>query len=78
MRVLGLIDSYRQRSTVGGFTWTRGNKYSRLDYVIVSDNLAPTIGDVRVDWAFDKSDHAAVKVKIALPMSPPVGLVWLG
>ena len=67
LAVLDMFDVFRQLHKLGGYTWSRGNKYSRLDYVIVTTDLAKHCHEAKVDWTFDRSDHAAVKVKLRLP-----------
>jgi exonuclease III len=59
-----LIDTYREKNKELGFTWNRGDCYSRLDYIYVSIILKSRIVSSEVDWAFDKSDHAAVCTKV--------------
>jgi exonuclease III len=61
-----LVDSYRVCERVGGFTWKRGNCYSRLDYILISDELQEKIVKVGLDWCLEKSDHAAVLCNIKL------------
>jgi exonuclease III len=58
----GLKDGYRIMHSTGGYTWKRGNCYSRLDYLFISEGLAKNISYVDTDWAFGKTDHAAVKM----------------
>jgi exonuclease III len=56
-----LFDTYRnQHKEEGGFTWSRGSCFSRLDYIFMSSYLIGNIQKVDVNWSFDKSDHAAV------------------
>jgi len=61
-RMMKLIDAYRSKKKMDGFTWKRGNCYSRLDYVFVSSEFETQIKEARVDWNFDTSDHAAVRI----------------
>ena len=61
-----LIDSYKYSNDQPGFTWCRGNCYSRLDYIYLSDVLRNRIISSKVDWAFDKSDHAAVTTNLKM------------
>ena len=67
LRVLELSDAFRRVEEVGGFTWNRGKTYSRLDYVLVSSHLLECVSNANTDWAFDKSDHAAVKIHLKIP-----------
>ena len=62
-----LLDSYRHIVKEDGFTWKRGDTYSRLDYVFVSKALAPRVSKAEIDWAFETSDHALVKIIITAP-----------
>jgi exonuclease III len=59
-KVTNLHDAYRHKNVELGFTWKRGNQYSRLDHIFVSRELLPTITSALTDWSFDSSDHAAV------------------
>ena len=63
-KLLGLKDSFREVHPKNGFTWRRAMTYSRLDYVFISKEIVPNIINAKVDWAFETSDHAAVKIKI--------------
>jgi len=63
-KLLGLKDSFRAVHPKNGFTWKRAMTYSRLDYVFISKEIVPNIINANVDWAFETSDHAAVKIKI--------------
>jgi len=67
LSVLGLLDAYRKCEENKGYTWTRGNIYSRLDYVFLSDQLIQNTCNAKIDWTFDRSDHAAVKIRIEVP-----------
>jgi exonuclease III len=59
-----LLDAYRVKHSEDGFTWQRGNCYSRLDYIYTSEDIKPRIKSASTNWSFDKSDHAAVVVEI--------------
>jgi len=59
-RAVNLCDVYRKKHLEGGYTWNRGKCFSRLDLIIANEELANRIIDIKIDWAFDKSDHAAV------------------
>jgi exonuclease III len=72
-KVTDLIDSYRIIHKEGGYTWKRGSCYSRLDYIFVSSQLVPKIQTAENDWAFETSDHAAVKIRITLDNGPKKG-----
>jgi len=63
-KVAKLSDSYRSVYKNGGYTWKRGTTYSRLDYVFISNTLLQQITKAETDWAFEVSDHAAVKLEI--------------
>jgi len=63
---MGLIDSYREKNKDPGFTWCRGDCYSRLDYIYVSNDLTSRIKESKINWGFGKSDHAAVTTTIRL------------
>ena len=61
------MDAFRKVQKVGGFTWTRGKIYSRLDHVLISNQLLDYVSGASTDWAFDKSDHAAIKFHLMIP-----------
>jgi hypothetical protein len=65
--VLNIKDAYRSKIGEGGFTWTRGECFSRLDYVFISDTLLRFIIECSNDWAFSSSDHAAVRIDLHVP-----------
>ena len=69
VRALQMIDCYRSVNATGGYTWNRGQCYSRLDMIFASGTLEHKIKEVSVDWAFDNSDHALVEVIFILPES---------
>jgi hypothetical protein len=62
--VTKLKDSYRSIHPSDGYTWKRGNIYSRLDYIFVSEGFLRRVTKAETDWAFETSDHAAVKISI--------------
>jgi hypothetical protein len=61
-----LTDSYRFLNNESGFTWNRGECYSRLDYIFLSKGLNCRIKSSKINWAFDKSDHAALVTTIII------------
>ena len=63
-KVTKLGDAYRAIHKEEGFTWKRGKLYSRLDYIFVSTHNLFNVSKAETDWAFDSSDHAAVKVDL--------------
>jgi exonuclease III len=63
-KVIKVADAYRKRNPTEGYTWKRGDCYSRLDYVFLSNSLLNKIVNTRIDWAFEKSDHAAVLIDL--------------
>ncbi len=54
------------KSTPIYYTWNHGNKFSTLDYVIVSDHIAKFVSKHNIMWGIDKSDHAAIEVTVDL------------
>ncbi len=64
---LNLVDAYRSKISEGGYTWTRGECFSRLDYIFISRPLICTVMDCNLDWAFASSDHAAVRIDMSIP-----------
>jgi len=71
--VLNIQDAFRFKVSEGGFTWTRGECFSRLDYVFVSETVLRYIVDCSVDWAFCNSDHAAVRIDLCIPVERTTG-----
>ena len=59
-KITNLVDAYRITNKEGGFTWKRGNCYSRLDYIFISPSLTQQLVSAVQDWTFESSDHAAV------------------
>jgi exonuclease III len=72
-RITGLTDSYRSIHKDGGYSWKRGNIYSRLDYIFLSATLLAKVETASCDWAFESSDHAAVQVKLVIEKKPIKG-----
>jgi exonuclease III len=72
-KIAMLSDAYRYLHPTEGFTWKRGIIYSRLDYVFVSGSVASKITGASVDWAFESSDHAAVKIDFTFEHEPKKG-----
>jgi exonuclease III len=61
-KVIEVKDAYRKLNPKGGHTWKRGECYSRLDYIFLSNHLFNKITKTELDWAFEKSDHAALLI----------------
>ncbi len=59
-----LVDSYKIKNKEPGYTWNRGNCYSRLDYIYVSSSLTARVKTSKINWSYDKSDHAALVTTI--------------
>jgi exonuclease III len=72
-KLLNLVDAYRLLEAEGGYSWNRGNCYSRLDYVFVPKQLGHNIVKVGSNWAFEASDHATIKIDFALNEVPIKG-----
>ena len=68
-----LEDAYRSMEKKAGYTWNRGNCYSRLDYIFLSKPLIACIKCVEIDWALEASDHAAVKIGLEIDGVPKRG-----
>ena len=69
-RITNLVDAYRFLHKDGGFTWKRGNCYSRLDYLFISAPLLSKLVKAENNWAFETSDHAAVQIKLKVEKGP--------
>ena len=61
-KVAKLVDTYRSQNQKEGFTWNRGNCYSRLDHIFISADSIKRVKKATTDWCLEKSDHAAVTV----------------
>jgi hypothetical protein len=72
-KIVKLTDAFRLLHKEDGFTWRRGSCYSRLDHIFVSDNLIRRINKAEVDWSFETSDHAAVKLELKYEEDPIKG-----
>ena len=72
-KVVNLVDSFRSKHKKGGYSWTRGMIYSRLDYIFVSKEVVNCLTSSTVDWAFEASDHAAIKSSFAFENGPVRG-----
>jgi hypothetical protein len=72
-KTLDLVDSYRALHSTGGYTWKRGLIYSRLDHIFVSRGLCDSITLAQIDWSFESSDHAAVKIEFKIADLPTKG-----
>jgi exonuclease III len=72
-KITNIVDTYRAMHKVGGYTWNRGNCYSRLDYIFASNQLIQRICSAKHDWAFEASDHAAVQIDFRLDNKPERG-----
>ena len=55
-----MVDTYRILETEEGYTWSRGNLFSRLDYIFASSGMKNKLVQTKADWCLDKSDHAAL------------------
>jgi exonuclease III len=71
--LLKLTDAYRTVHKEKGYTWRRGTCYSRLDYIFLPYQLKSKIINATVDWSFEASDHASVKIDLALGEVPTKG-----
>jgi exonuclease III len=72
-KITKLSNAYRFKHKEGGYTWKRGSCYSRLDYIFVATSLLSKISNAKVDWAFESSDHAAVKINFKVEKGPVKG-----
>ncbi len=72
-KVINVVDAYRRTKPKSGYTWKRGTCYSRLDYFFVSNEISHRISGSNIDWAFESSDHAALKVNILVEDIPKKG-----
>jgi exonuclease III len=69
-KVAELSDAYRSVHATGGYTWKRGIIYSRLDYIFVSNSIISKITSASIDWAFESSDLASVKIDFTFEEEP--------
>ena len=68
-----LFDSVLRSPNGNNYTWTRGNIFSKIDYIFVSSNLLGGLKKYDTIWDFVKSDHAAISVDIELAFVPKNG-----
>jgi len=64
-----LKDSYRQINTYGGYTWGKNNPTflrSRLDYILVSKNLANSLITSSIKADLNESDHCLLYSEFVL------------
>ena len=61
----GLFDSVLKSSNGNNYTWNRGNTFSKIDYIFVSDDMLYGIKKYETVWDLVKSDHAAICLDIA-------------
>ena len=64
---LGLLDSRNINPSKCLPSWRRADKYSKIDYILTSEQLFNFATDYRHDWAFDKSDHCAIILSLEFP-----------
>ncbi len=62
LEALGLRDAFRHKNKDKGYTWSRGNCYSRLDMIFIDKEMLKNLSLAETKWAFDRSDHALVKI----------------
>jgi len=72
-KVINVVDAYRRTEPNSGYTWKRGDCYSRLDYIFVSNGISHRISVSKLDWAFESSDHAALLTDILVEDTPKKG-----
>ncbi len=72
-KVIEVNDANRSKNPTEGFTWRRGECYSRLDYVFLSKALISKVSKTKIDWAFEKSDHAALIIELFEDDTPTQG-----
>ncbi len=68
--ICNLNDAFRNINKVDGYTWSRGQCYSRLDYIFISENITRHMVKAENIWHLEKSDHAAVQISFKLPNDP--------
>ena len=66
------ISTDKSKSVIA--TWNHGDKFSCIDYIIVSKHLFSSIKKHSTIWGVDKSDHAAVEVSMDLNCEKGRGL----
>jgi exonuclease III/ribosome-associated translation inhibitor RaiA len=69
-KVAELSDVYRSVHAADGYTWKHGIIYSRLDYIFVSNSIISKITSALIDWAFESSDHASLKIDFTFEEEP--------
>jgi exonuclease III len=69
-KIVEVTDAYRAIVEKEGYTWRRGDCYSRLDYIFLSKSIKHRIASANTGWAFERSDHAAVLINLFTYESP--------
>ena len=68
-----LYDSALRSLNGNNFTWNRGNTFSKIDYVFISNDLLEAVSTYNTIWDLIKSDHAAINVAIKFNNQPKRG-----
>ena len=63
---IGVVDSYRLLHSTGGYTWNRKNCLSRLDMTFIPYMFSQNKPKVKLEWAFDRSDHALLECTLSI------------
>jgi len=72
-KVAELSNACRSVYAADGYTWKSGIIYSIIDYIFVSNFVIPKISGASIDWAFESTDHALVKIDFTFEEEPMRG-----
>ncbi len=72
-KVAELSNACRSVYAADGYTWKSGIIYSRIDYIFVSNFVIPKISGASIDWVFESTDHALVKIDFTFEEEPMRG-----
>ena len=61
-----MYDTALRSQNGNNFTWNRGNTFSKIDHIFLTNNLLLAITKYNTVWDFVKSDHAAIQISINL------------
>ena len=61
-----MYDTALRSQNGNNFTWNRGNTFSKIDHIFVTNDLLLAITKYNTVWDFVKSDHAAIQISINL------------
>jgi hypothetical protein len=55
-------------------TWNHGDKFSRLDFILISKHLLSVVKRYDTLWGIDRSDHAAIELIVDINLDKGAGM----